>query len=376
MKVVHVVPHIDKEAAGPSYTVPRLCDVLVGEGNDVTLMTLKATSRNCRFKLELYPQWEAAAKFGISHLLARALGRYSHHVDVIHNHSLWSMTNIAAGWVAIGHAAKFVNSPHGALSPWALSHHSFRKKIFWPLQKRALAKADLIHVTGEAEFQDVRDLGFVAPIVVLPNGIDIPEKPKFREIKVGSRRILLFLGRLHPVKGIDNLVKAWSNLENKHLDWELRIVGIGERRYQESLNNLIHSLRAERCTICAPLYGEKKSEAFFSADLFVLATHSENFGIAVAESLAHGCPAIVTKAAPWKGLESNDCGWWIENDLSALEATLTHAMSLPVNKLKEMGSNGREWMRRDFSWSAIGEKMNMAYEWLRSGEEKPKWVRT
>jgi glycosyltransferase involved in cell wall biosynthesis len=134
-------------------------------------------------------------------------------------------------------------------------------------------------------------------------------------------------------------------------------------------------LKLQRIEFCGPLYGEGKLGAYREAELFVLPTQSENFGMTVAEALAAGTPAIVTRAAPWAGLEEHGAGWWIEIGVDPLVACLEDALSRPRDELAARGVRGREWMRRDFSWERVGAMMDQTYRWLLSGGDAPAWVR-
>lgn len=373
MKLVHVVPHIDQEAAGPSYSVPRLCQSLADCGNHVVLTCIAARGEIPSVALDLHPQWPVFGRFAISTSLASALARKAKGVDVVHNHSLWSMVNVAAGWVVPGKRAKLVTSPRGTLSPWALGRSRGVKRLLWPLQRRALTRADLLHATSEVEWQQIRTLGFKAPVAVIPNGIDLPNLPQTKPLN--DKRTLLFLGRIHPTKGLDRLLHAWAALQATHPEWRLVIAGKGEDAHVQEVQGIAKSLDVQRVEFPGPLYGQAKAEAYFGADLFVLPTHSENFGMVVAEALAYGCPAVVSRGAPWSGLESEGCGWWVDNDVQSLTPALRVAMQLPVAQLASMGLRGRAWMAREYGWEAIGQKMDAAYRWLINGGERPTWVK-
>lgn len=375
VRLVHVVPHIDQEAAGPSYCVPRLCQSLAACGNEVELTCLAARGEIPGISLDLHPQWPILGRFAISTSLARALGRKARGVDIVHNNSLWSMVNVAAGWVVPGRRAKLVTSPHGTLSPWALNRSRGVKWLLWPLQRRALARADLLQATSEEEFQQIRAQGFTVPVAVVPNGIDVPAMPVSRAHADTEMRTLLFLGRIHPTKGLDRLLQAWAELQAGHPGWQLIIAGRGEAAYVQEVQALAATLGVRRVEFPGPLYGEAKAQAYFGAELFVLPTHSENFGMVVAEALAHGCPAVVGRGAPWSGLETERCGWWVDNSVPTLTATLDTAMQAPPDQLAAMGLRGRAWMARDYGWDAIGQKMDAAYRWLVNGGERPAWVK-
>ena len=220
--------------------------------------------------------------------------------------------------------------------------------------------------------EQIRACGFRAPVAVISNGVDTPsfEGPATK----GERRTLLFLSRIHVTKGIDRLLHAWKSLQQKHPDWDLVIAGKDATSYLSVCNGLVRDLELERVHFPGPLYGEEKSAAYRYADLFVLPTHYENFGLVVAEALVHGCPVVVSKGAPWSGVERTDSGWWTDNSVPALAASLDEAMGCSRDVLMHKGANGREWMQRDFSWRHAAEKMQAAYEWLLSGGAVPQHI--
>jgi glycosyltransferase involved in cell wall biosynthesis len=373
VNLIHVVPEVRGEAAGPSYSVPRLCQSLADQGHDVELSCLGARGEIPGVRLDLHSSWPIAKRFAISPGHACALRRKAGHADIVHNHSLWSMVNVASGWVVPGQRAKLVTSPRGTLSAWALRRSRHIKQLMKPLQWRALQRADLLHATSAVEYQQIRELGFKAPVAIIPNGIDLPNMPDRRPARDG--RTLLFLSRIHPIKGVDRLLRAWQAVQGEHPAWRLVIAGCGEPVHEREAHDLARDLKLKRVEFPGPLYGADKSLAYFHADLFVLPTHSENFGVVVAEALAHGCPAIVGKGAAWQGLESEDCGWWISNDIDELADTLGIAMAQPAERLQAMGGNGRMWMERGFGWAPIGRHMASAYRWLLEEGDMPACIR-
>lgn len=322
--------------------------------------------------MEVHPQWRVFPRFALSPDLVGSLSKKARDVDVIHNHSTWSMVNVAAGLVVPGRGAKLVTSPRGTLADWAMKHSRTKKKMLWPLQKRLFEQSDLIHVTSAEEYEDVRRLGFVAPVAIVPNGIDVPDVTPRLRTEDGCQ--LLYLGRIHPTKGIERLLQAWADCEPLFPRWHLSLVGPGERAYVQGLRKLSERLALRRVKWMGPAFGDEKTECYSRADLFVLPTHSENFGVVVAEALSHGCPALVTKGAPWAGLETEGSGWWVDNHLDGIRAGLFEALSKTPEELSDMGENGREWMIRDFAWSNIARKMDAAYRWLIDGGLPPKFV--
>jgi glycosyltransferase involved in cell wall biosynthesis len=212
-------------------------------------------------------------------------------------------------------------------------------------------------------------------VAIIPNGIDIPELHSHSTAASDAGRIVLSLGRIHPKKGLDRLVRAWAKVEAAHLEWRLRIVGPDELGHARELAALAAELKTQRVSIEGPVAGTAKAEAYRDAELFVLPTLNENFAITVAEALAAGTPVIATKGAPWHGLEREDCGWWIDHGVELLAATLTNAMAMGPGALQAMGAKGREWMRRDFSWEAVAHQMLDVYRWLSSRGDVPSTVR-
>lgn len=373
LKLVHVVPHIDQEAAGPSYSVPRLCQSLSEAGDDVQLSCLAARGPVPGVALQVYKQWPILGGFAVSTDLAQAMRRMASEVDIIHNNSLWSMVNVAAGWVVPGRRAKLVTSPRGTLSAWALNRSSKKKAVLWPLQRRALTHAAMLHATSEVEYGEIRAQGFQAPALIVPNGIDLPEISL--SYSTAQQRTLLYLSRIHPIKGIDRLLEAWAQVQDNHPSWRLVIAGKGDEQHVKEVTDLAASLQAERVEFPGPLYGEAKTQAYLDADLMVLPTHSENFGMVVAEALALGRPALVSKGAPWSVLQTERCGWWVDNDVPSLVEALRNVLSLERPELAEMGMRGRLLMEREFGWESVATRMRAGYQWLLNGGQPPACVR-
>ena len=283
--------------------------------------------------------------------------------------------NIYPAYAKQRNKCKLVVSPRGTLSEWALKRSRFKKRIIWHLgQKKLFEMVDLFHATSENEYNQIRNFGYQNPVTVIPNGIDIPNYRK----GVGklNKRKLLFLSRIHETKGLDLLLDAWEAIHETFADWELVIAGPIEGSYPRYIQNLARQKNLNDVTFTGELKGSDKSNRFYESDLFVLPTRSENFGIAIAEALAHGLPVITTKGAPWSGLKDHGCGWWIDIGVAPLIEALKEAMSKPREELATMGAKGREWMERGFSWDRVGRMMYRTYEWLLEGGRAPDWVVT
>ena len=375
MNLIHTIPTIHEEASGPSYSVVRLCESEIALGVHLSLAALDRGLDTAP------PSFLKTFSYGFG---PRRLGRSPEmykwlqsqcvlgNIDLIHNHSLWMMPNVYPGLVSRAMDIPLVLAPRGTLSRWAMQSGSLVKKVFWPVvQRQVLQNTTCFHATAHSEYEDIRRLGFRQPVAVIPNGIDMPA---VRKKKSETSRTLLFLGRIHPVKGLKMLLPAWKTLQERFPEWRLQIIGPDNRSHESEMLALAAKLDLQRIEFCGPRYGEAKIQAYADADLFVLPTFSENFGMAVAEALSTGTPAVVTKGAPWAGLERQQAGWWVDISIEALTAGLEEAMSKDRTELSRMGGNGRAWMAAEYSWQEIGNRMLQSYKWVLHGGNRPEWI--
>lgn len=378
MRIVHVLPTLGKEASGPVYSVSRLCDCLVAHGIDLVLAT---TNHSRAFS---YPSYARVFSLGpgprnlcLSSAMARWLTREATlgRVNIIHSHGLWTMANVYPGWAKKSSPnCKLVLSPRGTLSPWALNYNSIRKRLFYfVLQGQALRQADAFHATAELEYRDLRRLGFKQPVCIIPNGIDIP--PLGEKNIIEPPYTVLFLARVHPTKAVEYLLEAWHLVFQQFPQWVLRIAGPGDENYLRELHRLAQHLDLKRVTWVGPIYGQDKLDEYRRSLLYVLPSHSENYGITVAEALAAGTPVITTKGTPWQELHREGAGWWIDVGAEPLAACLKEALSLPPETLRDMGLRGRSWVERCYSWPSIARQMCEFYQWLLKGGPPPVSVR-
>jgi glycosyltransferase involved in cell wall biosynthesis len=254
-----------------------------------------------------------------------------------------------------------------------MRHHRLRKMPVWLAGQRAnLDRASCIHATAEQEYRFVRELGFRAPVMLLPNGVHVPrDEDCVRETQ--GRRRLLFLARIHQKKGVDILLRAWKNVEDRFPDWELRVVGPDDGGYLPTMRRLAVQLGTRRAVLTGYVTEDSKPDEFRRAELYILPTHSENWGMSVAEALSYGLPAIVGRGAPWSELVTRDCGWWISNTVDSVTACLETALVLSPSELREKGQRSRTWAQ-DFRWDRIAARTVEAYRWLIEGGTPPNCV--
>lgn len=379
--MLQVVASIENANAGTSYSVPRLNAELNAQGARSVLHSV-ATDPRTRADLSdhavVHPpslsRTPVLRRLHASISLQQALVSQAGAADVLHAHGLWLLPNVYPADAARNLGKPFVFSPRGMLGAAALRFSPLKKRLFWILlQRRAAQTAACIHATAESEYEDVRAFGLEAPVAIVGNGVDIPEPAK-KDAAAGPRTILS-LGRIHPKKGLDRLITAWATVAPSRPEWRLRLVGPDENGHAGVLAALAAHLAVDRVSIEGPLHGDAKLAAYRKADLFVLPSLHENFGMTVAEALAAGTPVISSKGAPWSGLETHRCGWWVDQGAEPLAAALAEATLAPPAFLNEKGLRGRAWMIRDFSWAAKAAEMIAVYAWLAGRSDEPHHVR-
>ena len=377
MKIIHVASSLEDRASGLTTVVPAFAQSSAKAGHDVKLFSLglRAMSEHDGFtdqKFETdWPQVPVLNKLQSSALLHSAL--LATPCDAVHAHGLWGMPAIYAARAKKTHNSKLIISPHGMLAADALRYSPLRKKIFsMLLQNRALASADMFHATSHAEVDDIRRAGWAQPVAVIAPGIAVGDVQVTNPQKL---RTILYVGRIHPIKRLGDVLDVWRELSLQHPLWRIRMVGPDDTAEALHLKRRIISEKLERISIEPPLFGADKTAAYAEADLFVLPTQSENFAMVVAEALSHGVPVICSKGAPWIGLETERCGWWTDIGPDALRVALNSALQLPRPILRQMGARGRSWMARDFSWHAVTQKLDRSYQWMVQGGERPDFIK-
>lgn len=289
--------------------------------------------------------------------------------DCIHHHALWLLTLRYAHEVAQNSRVPLVISPRGMMSGWAYQHHRWRKVIANLLvHPGAFKTAAGWHATSPEEADDIRKLGFTQPVCVSPNGVVLPtpaELSSAREIWHAlcpvsrTRPVALFYSRFHRKKRLMELIDLW--LTTSRGDWHLLIVGVAEEYTAAELTARVTALGAvEKITV---VDGADRPPPYAIASLFALPSHSENFGLVIAEALAAGVPAIVTDTTPWQGMNRENCGWCVP--WTSFASALATALATPADELRAKGQCGRIWVGNEFSWENAAHLLSEFYRTLR-----------
>lgn len=365
MRVLHVVGSLDREWGGLATYVSELAAGLAELGHAVQVISRSHPQSDSQpvGKAVCIPL-PAALKTWDSLFDA---------ADVVHVHGLWLPLYHRALVTGRRFQKPCVLSTHGMLEPAAMKFSRWKKRLaWWGYQRNDLKSASLVHATALSERENLRAVGLTQPLAVLPPGVSLPADLSAVEQPV---RQALFLGRIHPVKGIVNLIEAWALVRPR--GWKLVLAGPDEKGHlAEVMRALaIHGLE-QHVEYRGPAFGGEKARLMRSASLFVAPSLTENFGIAIAEALAHGLPVVTTRGTPWASLPEERCGWWVPVGVEPLATALREATSLEAGELRIMGRRGRALVEREFAWPRLALEMSGIYRWLLGQAPKPDSVQT
>ena len=317
--------------------------------------------------------------FRLSPALTRAL--LAADLDVLHLHGIWNSTSFAAWRWRRRTGRPLLISPHGMLDPGALAFSSTKKRLAGPAYERAnLCGASAIHALNVAEAQAVRAFGVDVPIAIIPNGVDLPSETVVaaRDWSGDDRKTMLFLARLHPKKGVQELIAAWRTLIDRApetgREWRLVLGGWDDGGTLDLARRQIAELNlTAQVELPGPLFGDAKHAALAAAHAFILPSRSEGLPVTVLEAWAYGLPVFMTAACNLPSGFAADAAVRIETDPDALAAGLARDMG-DTARLQAMGCNGRALVERDFAWGPVVADYAALYRWLARGGAVPPFV--
>lgn len=364
MKILHYIPSLDCTSGGTTAYIQLLSKEL-GRHSDLHIVSHASDNpvelENCQIHfiaswkhiVEMKRQW---------HYLL-----YEFKPDIVHINCCWMPGCALTQQWAQQAGYKVVLTPHGMLEPWIMKRHYWTRKVPALLlyQKRAVMKANYLHATAISEKENLLRLGYNNRIEVIANGIDVDNITMKSSWK--RNKTILFLSRVHVKKGINFLIEAVAALKDTLNGYRIVVAGEGESEYIRELQLMAEKLGvADICQFAGGVYGDQKWQMLREADLFVLPTHSENFGIVVAEALACGTPVITTQGTPWQELESWHCGWWAKVGTTPTVQALAAFLQKSDSELETMGRNGRRLVEEKYSSRKMAEEMLKLYVRLKS----------
>lgn len=363
MKIIHYIPSIDRTAGGTSTYMQVLAKGL-GELAEVHIITHTSENplamENCMVHyVPEYNPFKGAWRKRVAEMMEEV------RPDIVHVNCCWMPACAAVQRIAQKHGYKVVLTPHGMLEPWIIKRHYWTRKVPALLlyQKAAVRKADCIQSTAESERDNLLKLGYNFNIKVVKLGIDADGIEMKRSWK--KTRQILFLSRVHVKKGINFLIEAAAVLRSELQGYKILVAGEGDADYVAEMKRMIENNGLQDIVqLIGGVYGDEKWRLFQTSDFFVLPTHSENFGLAIAESLASGTPVITTVGTPWHDLNDTNSGAWIEIGTQPLVETLRKFLALSDGELEAMGRNGRRLIEEKYSAHVMAKEMMEVYETL------------
>jgi glycosyltransferase involved in cell wall biosynthesis len=392
MKVLHVIPAVASVRGGPSHAIFAMVRALRSHGVDAEIATTNNAGStvldvpfNRRIEYEGVPVWffpqlptpkqdnfsvgkDKAFIFSLD--LTKWLWQHLRNYDLVETHYLFSYASTCAGAIARWQKIPYIVRTIGQLSPWALAQSQLKKRLYSLLiEQQNLNCAVAIHCTSGGEAEDVRHFGIQTQTFTLPLGVDLPHpqadaKQQLHALyKIPSETpILLFLSRIHPKKRPELLLQVLYQLSLHALDCHLILAGSGDEQYLEELTDLVDSLGlTSRVTFTGFVTGADKTLLLQGADLFVLPSYAENFGVAVAEAMAAGLPVVVTPGVQISpDIADSQAGLVIEGELDTLVAGIVQLLHAPEER-RRLGDNGQRLAQERYSWGAIAQTLSNIY---------------
>lgn len=376
---LQVISHVSPRYGGIAMSVPELTRATEAESMHSCPIAgfcdeaeLEHIAPDQRTGLEVFPT--SRLRWTVDTRLRGRLYERIRSSTGVHIHGIWEAHCMAAAEMARSSKRPYMISAHGMLEQWALDHKRFKKALYAALfERRRLQRAVCLRALSADEVNDYRRLGLTNPVVVIPNSVDPPVgigAKLFLEAhpELVGKRIALYLGRLHPKKGLPLLLQAWSRKAQKGEDLHLVIAGPDSEDTRAVLETMTDELNLRSSvTFTGMLTGEYKWSALAAAKLFILPSYSEGFSVAVLEALAMGVPAIVTGPCHIPEVSIHGCGWVVSPEVGQLEGALNEFLALSRDDAARLGERGRRLARQRFHPSVIGKQMAQVYDWLQGG---------
>lgn len=338
--------------------------------------------------------------------------------DLVHVHGLWTYPSVACCRWNQRTGRPYLISPRGMLDPWALRNSSWKKRIAsFLFESKHLHRAECLHALCASEAQSMRNYGLKNPISIVPNGVDLPELENAHTSHENARKNLLFLGRLHPKKGLENAIQAWKNMKSFDQDrtWRFLIAGWDQDGHVRHLMRLCSELGLKHCNMTVdqainridkrqtsiaqkdrlakaacvddgadviflgPAFGEEKDKLLRAADAFILPSYSEGLPMAVLEAWAYGLPTLITQECNLPEGFAAEAAIKIKHDGTQTDTPTGKSLidgfrqliEMNDGQLCEMGHRGRRLVEDRFTWPQIASQMRDVYAWMVGGGVRP-----
>ena len=388
MKVGFLVGSISREAGGLFQSVRGLAKAVASANATVSVFGIsdeKSAVDSLEWQpLSVYTFQSRFRAWGYSNQLLPALLRAD--VDILSTHGLWKYCSVASHQWHRRTGRPYIVHPEGMLESWALQNAKWKKQIAALLYEHThLRDAACLRALCEAEVQSIRVYGMRNPVCIIPNGVDLPDLVESSALEVESlpfqkfaqgRRILLYLGRLHPKKNVVNLVRAWKQTLESHpsaaKNWILAIAGWGASAYEQKLQDLA---AVPSVVFVGAQFGVEKNACYRACDAFILPSLSEGLPMAVLEAWAHAKPVLMTSECNLPEGFAAGAALRVGTTPEQIAAGLKQLAEMSDDDRRAMGACGRTLVATKFSWPQIGEQMRSVYDWVLGGGATPESVR-
>lgn len=374
MEILQTIASFGAHSGGTSTCTYDLLVALHRQGCRVDLMTLYSDDLmgNSEAWIKVLPN-DAVSPYGYSYNINRFLQRTDY--DIYHTNGMWMHCNHQTCQIARQKRKPYIITPHGMLYPQAMTRSAWKKKLLLTFGgvDKDLQNVNCIHCTCKEEMQFFKRLGYNVPTAVIPNPVPIPTFVDELKHERCTKRIG-FLGRLHPRKNVEALIKAWHLLGHKVQDAELVIMGKGDTQYEAALKTYVEENCLPNVIFTGFVIGREKFEKLASLTALCVPSDFENFGMIVTEALSVGTPVIASLGTPWEELNTRHCGYWVSNDVETLAQTIERLFSLSAAEILQMGINGKHLVHEKFKDTQVATMMRQLYEWILTGGKKPEFV--
>ena len=381
VRVVHVCAYFAPAFVygGPPRSILALCRAQRDAGADVRVVTTSANGDGevseeviARGEYEGIPvryccrAWPRSIFYAPS--FSSVVATELRDADVLHIHGLWNAAVWSAAAAARHHLRPYVLSPRGMLAPAALAHDAWRKRLVYPLaDRRVIRDAARLHATSQLEFEELTRLTDPGRVAFVPNGVELPrvrtvdQRAARERFKVPVEApLVLFLGRIHPIKRLDLLAAAFGRVVQQHPGAHLVIAGPDEDGHRAQVAPLFTAF-GDAVTWTGRVDEAGKQELLNAAAVLVMCSDAESFGMSVAEAMAAGTPVVVTRTCPWPDVESHHAGFWVEQTPDAV-ATGVNALLSDRSAARAMGCRGRSLVASQYSWPHAASALINEYE--------------
>lgn len=376
MRILQTIPGFGAHSGGTSTCTYDLLTAMHRMGCQVDLMTIKTDDLMGHGETWIKAlDNDCISPYGYSRNMNRYLRQTDY--DLYHTNGMWMHCNHETCVAARRKGKPYIITPHGMLYPQALARSAWKKKLLlaWGGVDKDLKEAACIHCTCREEMMHYRALGYRNVVAVIPNPVPIPDFVNGLENERSIKRIG-FLGRLHPRKNVEALIKAWKVLNTKTQDAQLVIMGKGDEEYETMLKTYVKQQNLQNVEFIGFVSGRDKFQQLASLTALCVPSDFENFGMIVTEALSVGTPVIASLGTPWEELNTRHCGYWVNNDVQTLAGAIEKVLALPAEEITAMGENGKRLVKEKYQDTQVAGMMAQLYAWIISGGAKPTFVYT